>query len=91
VAAGDGRTPAIAGTGGAGAHRLSLLGGVSTGVGEDVTNQLMAIAHEAREVHLGDLLGDLGRQGRELARWDFCAAPFRVELSDALRERVRPA
>jgi hypothetical protein len=75
--------------------RKALRGTTSAGhevvLGEDVTNQLMAIAHEAREVHLGDLLGDLGRQGRELARWDFYAAPFRVELSDALRERVRPA
>jgi CspA family cold shock protein len=57
-------------------------------LGEDVVNQLLKLASEEREQHLGDLLGDLRREGSKLERWEFYSAPFRIELSDDLREYV---
>jgi ATPase subunit of ABC transporter with duplicated ATPase domains len=34
-------------------------------------------------------LGDLRIGGSETTRWEFYAAPFRIELADDLRERLR--
>jgi ABC-type Fe3+/spermidine/putrescine transport system ATPase subunit len=34
-------------------------------------------------------LGDLRIGGSETTRWEFHAAPFRIELADDLRERLR--
>lgn len=44
---------------------------------------------DARDGHLGDLLGDLRIGGSDTTRWEFYAAPFRIELGDDLRERLR--
>jgi hypothetical protein len=49
----------------------------------------MRIALHAREDQFGELLGDL-RIGDDMdvTRWEFNAAPFRIELSPRLRERL---
>ena len=52
---------------------------------EDVTNALLAIAHELRETNHGTLFGDLRM---DISRWDFYAAPFRIELADDLRRTI---
>ncbi len=54
----------------------------------DPTSELLRIAQEARELHLGDLLGDLRIGGYAITRFDFHAAPFRIELSPDLRDRL---
>lgn len=59
--------------------------------GGDLINALVDAAHTARERHLGELLGDLRRAGVDVARWDFYAAPFRVEACDSLRNLVSAA
>jgi hypothetical protein len=55
----------------------------------DPTNQLVEAAHIARESNLGTVFGDLKNSGvTNLTRFEFYAAPFRIELTDALRERL---
>ena len=54
----------------------------------DPTNQLIERAYDGR-FHLGDLYGDLWITGSGPSRWEFYAAPFRVELSAELREILR--
>ena len=55
----------------------------------DPTTSLLEIAHDARETHLGDLLGDLRISGSDLTRFEFYAAPFHIELAEDLRERLQ--
>jgi hypothetical protein len=55
------------------------------------TTALLAFAHDVRANQLGDLLGDLRRQGIPVERWDFYSSPFRIDLDDALRRHVAPA
>lgn len=55
---------------------------------EDPTTALVHIADEARQTHLGDLLGDLRTAGCDVTRFEFYAAPFRIELADDLRDRL---
>jgi hypothetical protein len=55
----------------------------------DPTKELVALAHEAREVHLGNLLGDLRSGGCDITRFEFYSSPFRIELSPDLREAFR--
>ena len=40
------------------------------------------------ERHLGDLLGDLRIGDMNITRWGFYAAPFKIELSPMLQERL---
>jgi hypothetical protein len=56
--------------------------------GEDPTSALVAIAYEMREQHLGDLLGDMRMNDFDVTRFEFYAAPFRVELAESLREAL---
>jgi hypothetical protein len=67
----------------------SVAGPDEVDVTVDPTKRLLEIAHESREWHLPDLLGDLRRNGVLVSRWDFYAAPFRIELSKELQARVR--
>ena len=55
----------------------------------DPTTPLLEIAHEARDTHLGNLLGDLRMSGSDLTRFEFYAAPFRIELAEDLREHLK--
>lgn len=66
----------------------SVAGGETLPLGEDPTTTLVRIAHEARELSLGDLLGDLRIGGCDLTRFEFYAAPFQIELAADLRERL---
>jgi len=59
--------------------------------GTDPTTRLIEIALDAREVHLGDLLGDVRNCGHDITRFEFYAAPFRIELAPSLRERFESA
>jgi hypothetical protein len=57
----------------------------------DPTNQLLEAAHTARELNLGTIFGDLMIGGpTDLTRFELYAAPFRVELTDELRDRSGP-
>jgi hypothetical protein len=74
-----------------GAHQR--IGGTSaTGkvvpLSDDPTKALTQIAQEAREMHLGDLLGDLRRSGCDVTRFEFYATPFKIELAEDLRQRL---
>jgi len=62
--------------------------GSSVSPATDPTTELLRIAHDARDAHLGDLLGDLRIGGLDITRFAFHAAPFRIELGDSLRERL---
>src|SRR4051794_5602024 len=62
--------------------------GDAVSLSDDPTTALLKIAQEARELHLGDLLGDLRIGGCDLTRFEFYAAPFHVELDQDLRERL---
>ena len=76
----DGRRYRMGGTVGQGhAVRLS----------DDPTTALLGIAEEARQLHLGSLLGDLRRSGSNITRFDFYASPFHIELAQELGERLR--
>ena len=59
------------------------------GTAEDPTTALVGAAHEYREGHLGDILGDLRRDGADITRFEFYAAPFRIELAADLRDRLK--
>jgi hypothetical protein len=52
-------------------------------LGTDATSLLMEIAE-----HPDDLLADLGIADYKVSRFDFLAAPRRVELGDGLRDRL---
>jgi hypothetical protein len=54
---------------------------------EDPTSALNEIV-EGERYHLGDLLGDLRIGDMDVTRWEFYAAPFKVELSPKLQERL---
>ena len=54
---------------------------------EDPTSALLEIVAEER-YHLGDLLGDLRIGNMDVTRWEFYAAPFKVELSPGLQNRL---
>jgi hypothetical protein len=41
-------------------------------------------ARDARDTHLGDLLGDLRIGGCDVTRFEFHAAPCHIELADEL-------
>ena len=62
--------------------------GSSVSQAADPTTELLRIAHDARDTDLGDLLGDLRIGGLDVTRFEFHAAPFRIELGDTLRERL---
>ncbi len=74
-------------------RRYRIGGTVQQGEGvrlsDDPTTALLRIAQEARQLHLGNLLGDLRRSGSDITRFDWYAAPFRIELAQDLRERLR--
>lgn len=53
---------------------------------EGLTSGLLGAAHRERDGNLGGLLGDLRRAGYDVTRWEFYSLPFRVELSEKLRE-----
>src|SRR4051812_27080560 len=55
---------------------------------EDPTKRLVDLAEEARELHLGPLLGDLRIAGCDLTRFEFYSAPFRIELAADLRSAL---
>ena len=57
----------------------------------DPTSALVQIAYEARERHLGDLLGDMRIGDCDVTRFEFYAAPFHIELAEPLRELLEPA
>jgi hypothetical protein len=67
----------------------SVAGGHELDLGVDPIKPLLEIAHESREWHLPDLLGDLRAGGTLVSRWDFYAAPFRIQLSEELQAHVR--
>ena len=52
------------------------------------TTDLLELAQHQRDANLGVLLGDLRRAGYDVTRWEFYASPFRIELSDELREQL---
>jgi hypothetical protein len=52
-------------------------------LGTDATSLLMELAE-----HNDDLLADLGIADYKVSRFDFLAAPRRVELGDGLRDRL---
>jgi hypothetical protein len=52
-------------------------------LGVDVTSALLELAE-----YPDDLLADLGIAGFKVSRFDFRAAPRRLELSDALRHKL---
>jgi hypothetical protein len=52
-------------------------------LGTDATSLLLAIAEQP-----DDLLADLGIAGYNVLRFDFNAAPRRLELGDSLREKL---
>lgn len=47
---------------------------------------LISLAQTAREIHLGDLFGDVRIGGCDVTRFEFYAAPFRIELSGELND-----
>jgi hypothetical protein len=53
-------------------------------LGTDATSLLLERASD-----LDDLLADLGISGLAVRRFDFYAAPRRIELDDALREKLK--
>ena len=57
---------------------------------EDPTSALLAIVEEER-CHLGNLFGDLRMGTMDVTRWEFYAAPFKVELSPGLQDRLAGA
>jgi hypothetical protein len=73
-------------------HRSRFGGIVRSGgavsLSGDPTTSLLEFAHLARELDLGDLLGDLRIRGSDLTRFEFYAAPFHVDLAQDLRERL---
>ena len=62
--------------------------GAAVSLSGDPTTSLLEIAHDARELQLGNLLGDLRISGSDLTRFEFYAAPFHVELAHDLRKRL---
>jgi hypothetical protein len=56
----------------------------------DPTNALVQAAHVQREANMGAIFGGLVRTGRAatLSRFDLYSAPFRIELSGKLRQRL---
>jgi hypothetical protein len=57
-------------------------------LGRDPTNQLVAAADEMRDLGLGDLIGDIRRDELNVTRPELYTAPFRIELSPAVRDRL---
>ena len=57
---------------------------------EDPTSALLEIVKEER-YHLGNLFGDLRMGNMDVTRWEFYAAPFKVELSPQLQARLAGA
>ncbi len=57
----------------------------------DPTAELVEAAFYARKEEFGQLLGDLRIGEMGMTRWEFHAAPFRIALSDKLRERLAVA
>ncbi len=71
-------------------YRVGTTGGAQkVSLQADPTSELLRVAQAAREVHLGDLLGDLRREGLDATRWEFYAAPFHIELTADLRDRLK--
>jgi hypothetical protein len=68
--------------------RGTVTAGEAVPLSEDPTRALVRIAQEARDMHLGDLLGDVRRGGCDVTRFEFYATPFQIELADDLRERL---
>jgi hypothetical protein len=56
--------------------------------GSDPTTALVRIAYETREEHLGELLGDMRIGDCDVTRFEFYAAPFKIELAAPLREAL---
>jgi hypothetical protein len=54
----------------------------------DPTTELIAAAHTERELNLGNLLGDMRISGFDVTRFELYSAPFRIELTDELREEL---
>jgi hypothetical protein len=65
-----------------------LSSGYGIAPGSDPTTDLVRIAYETREEHLGDLLGDMRMGGCDVTRFEFYAAPFEIELAAPLREAL---
>ena len=61
--------------------------GNQVGLGADPTSQLLEIAERVRE--LGDALSHLRIAGFRISRWDFHAAPARLELEPELAARLQ--
>ena len=80
----DGRRFRVGGTTGLGA-------GMTVPTDADPTTALVQAAYETREMHLGDLLGHMRRGNCDVTRFEFYAAPFRIELADDLREALADA
>lgn len=61
-------------------------------VDRDPASELLEVVESEKENHLFDLEHDLmyGNEG-ETTRWEFFSAPFSIELSDRLRERLAGA
>jgi hypothetical protein len=57
-------------------------------VASDPTTDLLHAADEVR-YEAGDIFGDLRIAGEDVTRFEFRAAPFRIELSDEVREALR--
>jgi hypothetical protein len=58
----------------------------------DPTSALLQIAEDARTSgNLGNLFGDMHRAEMDITRFEFYSAPFRIELSQGLREALRGA
>lgn len=51
----------------------------------DPTTVLVEAGRRTHEL-LGNLLGDLRREGHDITRWEIYAAPFRIELTDEVRD-----
>ena len=65
-----------------------LSAGFGIAPGSDPTTALVRIAHETREEHLGELLGEIRMGGCDVTRFEFYAAPFKIELAAPLREAL---
>jgi hypothetical protein len=53
---------------------------------EDPTRRRTELAYAQRELNLGSILGDLRIGGADITRFEYYAAPLRIELDSELRE-----
>lgn len=70
-----------------GTHRVAgPVDGATVDRTADPTTGLIHLAQEARDLHLGDLLGDVRIRGCNVTRFELYFVPFHIELSSELND-----